>query len=275
VSPPRLIVVEGIAGSGKSTMARHLGGLLASRGIPHRVVLEGDLDHPADFASVAWMSECGFAALCDRHPVDATRMAGASMPYEGGILIPYGKLHTAGSTGQAARRELAAYDIYEQPADDFRPLALRRWQEFGRMAAAEPDVWVFDCCLLQNPITTLVMKHNADDLVVREHLRAVIAAIEVLDPIVVHLHPGDIRATLDRVIPQRSAAWWDQFVRYHTEQAYGKAHGLHGIDGTVQALQVRQHLEEDLLACLPIRSVRIDTGEGWDAARSSLTHLIG
>lgn len=270
----RLIVVEGIAGSGKSTLARHLGDLLAGRGIPHRVVLEGDLDHPADFESVAWLPQSGFAALCDRHPVDAATMAGASVPYEGGVLIPYGKLQAAGSADQAALRELAAHDIYEQPADDFRRLALRRWQEFARIAAAEPDVWVFDCCLLQNPITTLVIKHNADDLVVRDHLRAVVDAVADLDPIVVHLNPGDIRATLDRVVPQRSATWWDYFVGYHTEQAYGRAHELNGIDGTVRALQARQLLEEDLLASLPIRSIRIDTSAGWAAARTALADLI-
>ena len=231
------------------------------------MVLEGDLDHPADFESVAWMSQSGFAALCDRHPVDAASMARVCVPYEGGVLIPYGKLHAAGSADQAALREASRHTTStSSPQTTSDDLALRRWQEFGRIAAAEPDVWVLDCCLLQNPITTLVMKHNADDLVVRDHLRAVIDAVADLDPIVVYLDPGDIRATLDRVVPQRSASWWDYFVGYHTEQAYGRAHELNGIDGTVRALQARQRLEEDLLASLPIRSIRIDTSAGWDAA---------
>ena len=136
-------------------------------------------------------------------------------------------------------------------------------------------MWVFDCCLLQNPITTLVMKHDVDVHVVGEHIRMLVEAVVDLQPIVVYLNPGHIRAALDRVIPQRPAAWWDHFVSYHTQQAYGRKHGLQGADGVVRALQARRRLEEDLLARLPIRSVRIDTSQGWDAARSALVELIG
>jgi len=68
VNRSRLIVLEGVAGSGKSTLARFVGDLLAARGAPHRVVLEGDLDHPADYESIAWLPEPAFADLLDRHP---------------------------------------------------------------------------------------------------------------------------------------------------------------------------------------------------------------
>lgn len=272
--PSRLIVVEGLAGSGKSTLARYLGDVLEARGISHHVVLEGELDHPADFESVAWMPRASFRVLCERHPADAASMIRVGVPQDSGFLIPYGKLRVAGATGDAALHDLAEHDIYDLPPDDYRRLALRRWQQFGRTAAAQPDVWVFDCCLLQNPITTLVFKHNVDVAIVREHIRQVIDAVAELKPLVVHLNSGDIRATLDRIVPQRPLEWWNSFVSYHTEQAYGQAHRLHGIDGTVQALQDRRRMEEDLLAALPIQSVCLDTSQGWEEARAALADLI-
>ena len=271
----RFIVLEGVAGSGKSTLARFVGDLLAARGAPHRVVLEGDLDHPADYESAAWLPQPEFAGLLDRHPLDASPIADLATEFDGGFLVPYGRLRAGGLVTELALDDLSARDVYELPEQTYRRLALERWRAFGKLAATEPDTWILDCSLLQNPLTTLLVKHNCEDLVIREHIRRVMEAVSALDPIVVHLHQGDIRATLDRVIIERPAEWRDSFVRYHTQQEYGKAHHLHGIEGTVQALAARQRLEEELLMDLPVVSVRIDVSSGWDDARTKLRALVG
>lgn len=271
----RLIVLEGVAGSGKSTLARFVGDLLATRGAPHRVVLEGDLDHPADYESTAWLPQPEFAGLLDGHPLDAGPIADLATEFDGGFLVPYGKLRAGGVVSASALDDLSARDIYELPEPTYRRLALERWRAFGKRAAAEPDTWILDCCLLQNPLTTLLVKHNCEEQVIREHVRQVIEAVSALDPIVVHLHQDDIRATLDRVITERPAEWRDSFVRYHTQQEYGKAHHLHGIEGTVQVLAARQRLEEDLLMDLSVASLRLDMSAGWDDARTRLRALVG
>ena len=249
----RLIVFEGVAGSGTSTLTRYAGDLLKARSAPHHVILEGDLEHPADYESVTWLPEPGYADLLCRHPSDAVPIQGSAEPHDGGLLVPYGRLRTAGSVGTSAHDALAAHDIYELPEPTYRRLALQRWQAFGKQASAEPDIWVLECCLLQIPITTLLVKHNCDEWVIHEH----------------------IRATLDRVIAQRPTAWCDFFVRYHTQQEYGRAHQLRGIEGTVRALAARQRLEEDLLMQLPVAAPRIDTSAGWYDAKSILRELIG
>jgi len=77
------------------------------------------------------------------------------------------------------------------------------------------------------------------------------------------------------VIGRRPTAWRDFFVSYHTQQEYGRAHQLHGIEGTVQALVARQRLEEELLVQMPVKAVQIDTSAGWDDARSILREMIG
>lgn len=101
--------------------------------------------------------------------------------------------------GAAALNDLGARDIYELPEPTYRRLVLQPWQAFGKQASAEPDTWVLKCCLLQNPITTLLVKHNCDEPVICKHIAAVLEAVSALDPIVVHLHQGDIRVA---VIPQ-------------------------------------------------------------------------
>ena len=91
----RLIVVVGVAGAGKSTLARYVGDLLKARSAPHHVIVEGDLDHPADYESVAWLPEPSYADLLDRHPSDAGPIQGSAEPHDGGLLVPYGRRRTS------------------------------------------------------------------------------------------------------------------------------------------------------------------------------------
>ncbi|MCR6491113.1 hypothetical protein [Cellulomonas sp. P24] len=275
MSQPRLIVLEGVAGSGKSTLARYVGDLLERRGTAHHVVVEGDLNNPADHESTAWLSTTDYADLLEDHPGDAGPVRACAEAHEGGLLVPYGVLRETGQVAASTLDALARHDVYELPEQLYRRLALRRWRAFAEQAAAAPDVWVLDCCLLQNPITMLMVKHNCNPQTVREHIRAVVESVSALDPVVVQLVQDDIRATLDRAIAERPTAWAESFVGYHTQQAYGRDHSLQGLDGAVQVLTARRHLEDELLEELPVVTVRIDISGGWDNARSTLRAMIG
>jgi uridine kinase len=53
----KLILVEGIPGSGKSTAVANLQKFLENKDTPSRFWHEGDFDHPADFEGVARLSK--------------------------------------------------------------------------------------------------------------------------------------------------------------------------------------------------------------------------
>jgi adenylylsulfate kinase-like enzyme len=92
MSSPKLILLEGIPGSGKSSAGEFVQGLLQRQGLAVRFWREGDFDHPADFEGVAGLSEGYYrellarfshlAALIQQH----TAMRGAD------FLVSYRKL---------------------------------------------------------------------------------------------------------------------------------------------------------------------------------------
>ncbi len=90
----RLIVVEGVPEAGKSTTAGFIKDHLDSLGVPARLYREGDLDHPADFESVARLDRAGYAALLARDLVQA------------GVLerhvLSFGRLETAATVAKPA-----------------------------------------------------------------------------------------------------------------------------------------------------------------------------
>jgi len=64
----KLVLVEGIPGSGKTTAAQFIRDWLAERGAHPALYLEGTLDHPADFESVACLDESEIDRLLQRFP---------------------------------------------------------------------------------------------------------------------------------------------------------------------------------------------------------------
>lgn len=67
--PSKLILFEGIPGSGKSTAAVTIQNFLESKGILSHFWREGDFDHPADFEGIACLSKTQFEELLDRYPM--------------------------------------------------------------------------------------------------------------------------------------------------------------------------------------------------------------
>jgi hypothetical protein len=66
MSPPKLILLEGIPGSGKFSAGEFVQGLLQRQGLAVRFWREGDFDHPADFEGVAGLSEGYYRELLAR-----------------------------------------------------------------------------------------------------------------------------------------------------------------------------------------------------------------
>ena len=63
----RLILVEGIPGSGKTSTATFIQKWLDEHGFANRLYLEGDLDHPADYELVAYFPRAEYQQFLIDH----------------------------------------------------------------------------------------------------------------------------------------------------------------------------------------------------------------
>ena len=81
----KLILVEGLPGSGKTTTAVFVADWLKEHGMETAVFLEGSLDHPADFESVA---------CSNPHPTIPTPLP--DMPHNWFVAARYNPEHNFG-----------------------------------------------------------------------------------------------------------------------------------------------------------------------------------
>lgn len=266
----KLIIVEGIPGSGKSTQAAFIKALHDRHQVPNRLYLEGDYSHPADFESVACFTPGGFMDLLERYPTYHSLLEAHASRDGEDIFISYRSLPLRGddSTAQQLLASLAARDVYEIPrAEIHRRLLRRRWERFAALAAAGDLVYIFECCFLQNPLTVLIGKHNLAAETVRAHLHDLAAIIRPLAPQLIYLQPADIAATLRRAAAERPAAWVTGVTGYFTGQGWGLARGLTGYEGVIAFYQMRAALEQELLPQLDLAS-RIIPGADLDWEQS-------
>ncbi len=272
----KLILVEGLPGSGKTTMAEYVRDELSRRGLRAQLFLEGNLDHPADVESVACLTDVEYAALVEQFPDWRERLEAEATVQGEERFIGYRKL--AGQPGaawpEALLKKLAAHEIYEQSPDAFRRLLRARWQAFTDRALAEDQVWVFECCFLQNPLTMLLGRHAEPVSAAQAFVLRLAQIARPLQPRLIYLDPGSARQTLERVAKTRPPEWLEFVIAYHTQQGTGRARGWAGFDGLVKFYEMRQAVELDLLPRLPWPYLRVPHSD-WAADREKVMAFLG
>jgi hypothetical protein len=275
----KLILLEGIPGSGKSSAGDFVQGLLQRQGLAVSFWREGDFDHPADFEGVAGLGEARYWDLMARFPHLTDLLRRHTAVRGADHLLSYRKLQYdyPEAMPQALVDELARHDVYDGlPVAEYCRLALDRWRDFCQAAEQSDTMTILECCLLQNPLTVLLARHDADPQAAREHIAQIAAIIQPLHPLVVYLSPQNARAALDRMRAERPAEWADFVTWYLTGQAYGQTHPVAGWEGVVQFYEMRQKLEVELLAGLPLPSLVIEhAGQEWDRCNAAIDRFIG
>lgn len=257
----KLILVEGLPGTGKTTTAVFIANWLQERGVETAVFLEGDLNHPADFESVAYLSRQEYVDLLAQFPAETAFLQSQAIQDGEDTFFRYRALQqNYPDLPELLISALAQYEIYELPVPTFQRLLLRRWQQFAETAVTGETVYIFECCFLQNPLTMLLGRHDEPVSAAEAFILELADVVRGLRPCLIYLNPGDVRATLTKIAGERPSAWLDFVIAYHTQQGHGKAMGWQGFDGLVSFYEMRQGIELALLPQLPFPCLPVQQG---------------
>lgn len=269
-----LIMVEGLPGTGKSTTAHFLNGWLSKQGRTVAHYPEGRADHPVDFEQVAILSTETFIGLVGAFPAQGDDLIRGAEKVGDSWLVRYGQRR---GWPRELRTRIEEYDVYDGSiTPELHTRVLRdSWDSFGDKVAHTSEVYLFECVLLQNPVTALLGRFDLPAEAVEAHIRRLADSVAALEPIVVYLDPGDPAVVLERAAAERPAEWLESVVAYHCGQGYGLARGLQGFDGYVEFMRRRRELELELLPRLGALSLRVEVSDGdWDTHRAEITEFL-
>ncbi|WNF23578.1 hypothetical protein [Mesobacillus jeotgali] len=250
----KLILVEGLPGSGKSTTAGLIHEILTENQVSAELYMEGNLDHPADYEGVAYFTEEDFEILLKESGSLSKVFQERVTVKRNRRLLPYMKLKN--ELGSNFPDELFANiskrDIYELPLEENMATIIESWEEFAKQAASEEKVYIFECCFIQNPVTVGMIKYGASDEATTDYVKKLAQAVKALNPLLVYVKQEDLEKSFRKAVTERSEDWIKGFVDYYTSQGYGHINGLSGLEGTIDVLKARQDLEYRILENLPI-----------------------
>lgn len=247
----KLYLMEGLPGSGKTTTAEALTRLLQEQQINTRLHIEGDLNHPADYEGVAYLTLSEWVEFQSKYAsLEVLRFAEVFNDY---VLVSYRQWQSKQNVAEAALSFLQARDIYELPFELHQSLILKKWEAFVAQALIANTTYIFECCFLQNPLTMGLIKYDLPEATLQAYIERIATIITPLQPVLVYVDQQDVERSFRKALQERPTEWADGFVSYYTEQAYGINRSLSGVDGTISILQARQALERQLLKTLPFR----------------------
>ncbi|WP_088041275.1 hypothetical protein [Bacillus sp. EAC] len=251
---PKLILVEGLPGFGKSTTATLLNEILCEMNLENELFLEGDLNHPADFDCVAYISKVELNQLLSEHILDFDFFKYVTED-RAGYFIPYQliKNELGAKFPDKLLNIISKKDIYDLPFNQNQFHIENKWKKFASNSQHNDKVIIFECCFIQNPITVGMIKYNISKDQVLKYIKSLENAVKKLDPLLIYINQDDLELSFNKAIKERSKEWLDGFIDYYSTQEFGQANNLSGLNGTFKILQERKAFEDEIIKELSIK----------------------
>ncbi|GKU24477.1 thymidylate kinase [Clostridium folliculivorans] len=268
----KLILVEGIPGSGKTTTARKIKEKLIAEG--KKVVLyEEGMSHPADMSWNAYLSEeeyNNFLSKCLKMwETSEKTISKEELKHRieiqirrehNHVILAYTKIDFPEGNYWGLVGEVAAKEICDgrRSLKEFTEIHLRRWESFGEKALLDDNIYIFECAFLQNHIFELLGVYEKSDEAILTYLTNLLNKVKCLNPCIVYIEPVDVEKVIMKAADERKAPnesrkdWIDEIANWVSNTNYGTNHRLAGREGVFSFCKERLRIDKAMIRNLDI-----------------------
>lgn len=249
----KLIIIEGLPGSGKTTLAKLIHERVSGFSSDVRIFVEGDL-HPADMAWCACLTADQYIELCVKYPNYVKAFEENKAKWNEYVILAYTKIE---NLNQELLCFFESHEVYDGRVGKelFCELHKSRWAKFGQEASG---INIFECALLQNHVNELLLFHCEEEEKIYKYIKELLYSVAKLKPIIVYLDiDSEVsikRAADERIDDSGNRVWESRVSEYITNSPYGIKHGLTGTLGMYSYFAKRKNLELKILEQLPVET---------------------
>ena len=266
----RLVFIEGIPGSGKSTYAKRL--LCNIKNNPEsKVFYRNEKPSPLDPDRLAFFDKDQlqeFVVICNSSsPLTKEtliRELERFSTWEDDICaVNWFSFSTTCECNNIHTREFAlAHEICAGKAgiDQYKKLTLKRWRRFSKERVPEA-YYLFEGALFQHPLAELLGYYKAEDKEILDFVEKMLACLPHVIPVLIYIRVSDIKSILTNAAIERRQeeySWWNSFCRWVETCPYGRTNQLSGMSGAVYYCKERMRLEKLIMNSIPIKLDIID-----------------
>lgn len=208
----RLIMFEGIPGSGKTTTSKLLHKIFIEKGITSSIYIEG-CDHPIDLPFYAYLSISEYDALLMRYKKQSQWLQKNSIIEESYVLSPYKIPEPYPSNVELinylASKELCYSSKPTVTFDTFKKVFYKRFERYVDKIMYENQITIFESVLLQHQIHDInrlykEVKHSE----IIEYLKNLGDILKPLKPMLFYISQDSVENSLKNTAIIRSKPKW-------------------------------------------------------------------
>jgi hypothetical protein len=258
-------LIEGLCGTGKSTLAERLHRYLLQQGISSSFYDEGAVGHPTSLNWHAFFREKDFKGLLECYPNTADIILLRAIKDGCNYLIPYrgvkefSELNTL--YAELKSRELCLTNSPIATLSEFTYSIQQRWARFEELAGTSEKIYVLEAVFFQHQIHDLLKHYQASDLQIEQHIHGITDQIAAMHPVLIYLTQPSVR----------EQQVWISSIR-------SKPH--FGTDKNIRFMENRKGIETRLLGTLPfptyiIENVNLEWEDVFSKMVETINHNIG
>lgn len=256
----KLILVEGLCGAGKSTLAERLHLYLAQQGVSSSFYDEGASGHPVSLNGHAFFRQKEFEDLLRRYPNTADAIRSRVIQDGSSYLLPYREVTAFnGSESLAAElksRELCWTDSPPATQAEFTYSIQQQWARFAKLNHDSDEVYVLEAVFIQHQIHDLLRLYQANDQQIEQHIQEIAKQLAAMHPVLIYLSQPNVREQQTWISSVRSKP------RFASEP-------------NIQFMENRKRIELGLLDKLPFPTHIIENiGLDWEAVFRQMVEVI-
>lgn len=257
----KLILIEGVPGSGKSTIAKKIAQRYRSRGQYVDLYLEGP-GHPVDLGwnacfPIPQYNE--FLKTNSRFRSEIERIAVFNGEY---VIVPVSEILASDENLFKQWFAFECYTGHTRISDDVCLRLLRnRWKKFGEQKMNANTLSIFEAALFQSQMLRLLLWGNRDEQTITSQLKQLAEAVTCLSPVLIYLTQPDVSETIMRAAKERQhhhtgvsfhGNWIDSVIADSEPSPFWKNNHLSGMEGVLAYFTIRKQMELISIAQLPI-----------------------
>ena len=256
----KLIIFEGIPGSGKTTTSQLLHKCFLENGIHSKIFIEG-CEHPIELPFYAYLSLSEYDALLSKYQKQAEWLQQNSIIEEEYVLSPY-KIPEPYPWDETLIEYLGSKEFCysSKPIvsfEIFKKVFCRRFEKYVNKMITENKITIFESVLLQHQIhdiNRLYPDINENEII--EYLKTIANILIPLKPVLFYISRNSVKESLKHTAFIRSKPKWA------TEE-------------TIAYYEKRKVLELEAIKKLPFRSIVLDnTNYNWDKMFDDILQTI-
>ena len=272
----RLIMIEGLPGSGKSTKSHFLLMQLDNAEKPSRWIHEVARPHPVLFFDEACLTYDEYALFIKAHPKSEQVLNQTAVFRKNtvGIDLLELKWNYMDIFGNNVIDDLYEYDVWKFPLDKYMNVALDKWAYFVEMVLREEvGVYILDSSIFQYQIFKFILK-NTPINELKQFMQKIVNIIKPLIPNLIYLYRENAEASINFLENLRGKQFLEGIWQRDKDEPY-YIDKPKGAEGNKQFLRDYANIAEQLFDIVDFRKIAIDiTGQDWESQETKILSFL-